>query len=456
MPATNSAAGIPTRSQIEGWETAHLTAAATHWTETAQAWESHFTTIHTGMSRPGGTTWEGAGADSAADTAFGDLVKVRGAADALHSAAEFARNGTDDIDWAKRQATAAITEAEAAGFTVGEDLSVKESAANSLLRVSAARAQQMQDFADEIASRAQTLAAVDKAVAGQITGALAPLETLTFPEDGRQGQEPTVQFVSNEFKLNPQEGDDTDKKPEPKKPHKTDPNRSEDGTYGPGNYGDGKAAAKAALDECERKTHIPLIRQEVRATHPDVNHENGKPQLRYYDALEPTGNPDEYVGIEAKTNPRSLDGKQQTFDNAVTRDRPATATLNGRTITIVDAQVVYPPEGWVPPSQQLGPGAGASAGEATAGPVPKSAVDPGGFGGVEAQGTVPVAAPPATGGAPVTPAPTPTPHFPDWGTHLTPQQLIDSDDPAMRVLGQQLLEQQRQRSGNVYDPDSMA
>ncbi|MFV8137430.1 hypothetical protein ACNQR7_07650 [Mycolicibacterium senegalense] len=445
MPAT-SAAGILTRSQIEGWETTHLTAAATHWAETAQAWESHFTTIHTGMSRPGGTTWEGAGADSAADTAFGDLVKVRGAADALNSAASAARNGADDIDWAKRQATAAITEAEAAGFTVAEDLSVKESAANSLLRVSAARAQQMQDFADEIASRAQTLAAVDKAVAGQITGALAPLETLTFPEDGRQGQEPTVQFVSNEFKLNPQ-GDDTDKKPEPKKPHKTDPNRSEDGTYGPGNYGDGKAAAKAALDERERKTHIPLIRQEVRATHPDVNHENGKPQLRYYDALEPTGNPDEYVGIEAKTNPRSLDGKQQTFDNAVTRDRPATATLNGRTITIVDAQVVYPPEGWVPPSQQLGPGAGASAGESTAGPAP---VHSGGWGGVEAQGTVPVTAAPATGSAPAPSAPV----TPGWGTHLTPQQMIDSGDPALRVAGEEI--RRRRAEQGFIDPDTIA
>lgn len=455
MPATSRGTDTPTRSQIEAWETAHLETAATRWTETAQAWEAHFTTIHDGMLRPGGSRWEGAGADSAADSAWGDLVKVRGAADALRSAAGSARTGADDISWAKRQAVTAITEAEEAGFTVGEDLSVREQNTNSLLRVSESRKQQMQEFADEIASRAKTLAAVDKAVAGQIAEALAPLESLSFPEDGKPG-EPSVQFVSNEFKLNPQQGDDTDKKPEPKKPHKTDPNRSEDGTYGPGNYGDGKAAAKAALDERERKTHIPLIRQEVRATHPDVKHENGKPQLRYYDALEPTGNPDEYIGLEAKTNPRSLDGKQQTFDNAVTRDRPATATLNGRTITIVDAQVVYPPEGWVPPSQQLGPGAGASAGEATAGPVPKSAVDPGGFGGVEAQGTVPVAAPPATGGAPVTPAPTPTPHFPDWGTHLTPQQLIDSDDPAMRVLGQQLLEQQRQRSGNVYDPDSMA
>ncbi|WP_078315392.1 hypothetical protein [Mycobacterium sp. D16Q16] len=448
MPAS-SAAGTPTRSQIEAWETAHLEAAATHWTETAQAWEGHFTTIHTGMSRPGGTAWEGAGADSAADSSWGDVVKVRGAADALHSAAAAARNGADDISWAKRQATAAITEAEQAGFTVGEDLSVKENAAGSLMRVSEARKRQMQEFADEIASRAQTLAAVDKAVAGQITGALAPLEGLSFPEDGKPGHEPTVQLVDHRFKLNPQQGDDSDKKPNPKDPHETDPNRSRDGTYGPGNSGDGKAAEKAALDAREQETGIPIIRQQVRATHPDVRHPDGTPQNRYYDGLQPTGNPDEYIGFEAKTNTESLDPKQQRFDAAVSPERPARAMLNGREIKIVGAQVVYPPEGWVPPSQQLGPGAGASAGEATAGRAP---VDSGSsrFGGTHAEGAVPVAP------TPTPPAPTPTPHFPDWGTHLTPQQLIDSDDPAMRVLGQQLLEQQRQRSGNVYDPDSMA
>lgn len=448
MPAS-SAAGTPTRSQIEAWETAHLEAAATHWTETAQAWEGHFTTIHDGMLRPGGTRWEGAGADSAADTSWGDLVKVRGAADALHSAASAARNGADDIAWAKRQATAAITEAEQAGFTVGEDLSVKEQAANSLMRVSEARQQQMQEFADEIASRAQTLAAVDKSVAGQITDALAPLETLSFPEDGHSAPEPTVQFVDHRFKLNPQDGDDSDKKPNPKDPHPTDPNRSRDGTYGPGNSGDGKAAAKAALDERERKTHIPLIRQEVRATHPDVRHDDGAPQFRYYDALEPTGNPDEYIGIEAKTNPGSLDRKQQTFDAAVSRERPATATLNGRTITIVDAQTVYPPEGWVPPSQQMAPGAGASAGEVTAGPAP---VDAGGWGGVHAEGTVPVG--PAPGGTPAVSVPGGAPVTPNWGTHLTPQQMIDSGDPALRVAGEEI-RRQMQANGQV-DPSGTA
>ncbi|MGV7586335.1 hypothetical protein PJI74_01205 [Mycobacterium kansasii] len=443
MPAT-SAAGIPTRSQIEGWETTHLTAAATHWTETAGAWESHFTTIHTGMSRPGGTTWEGAGADSAADTAFGDLVKVRGAADALHSAASAARNGADDIDWAKRQATAAITEAEEAGFTVAEDLSVKESAANSLLRVSEARQQQMQDFADEIASRAQTLAAVDKAVAGQITGALAPLEGLSFPEDGKPAQEPTVQFVDHRFKLNPQEdgGEDPDDGGE-YKPHPDYPDHKPNGEWGPGNSGlEGHAEAQKAFDARTRDTGIRIERKLIWVYLTDP--ETGKTLRREYDGLEEIpGQPGKYTGLEHKLGKKDPTKHQEHFDDLVRSGIPARGTLNGQPIEVVDAELIRTPR----PDATPPPGAGASAGEAIAGPAP---VGSGGWGGVEAEGTVPVNAAPATGSAPATSAPV----TPSWGTHLTPQEMIDSDDPALRVAGQEI--RRRMAEQGIVDPSGLA
>lgn len=449
MPATNSAAGTPTRSQIEAWETAHLTAAATHWTETAQAWESHFTTIHTGMSRPGGTTWEGAGADSAADTAFGDLVKVRGAADALHSAAGFARNGADDIDWAKRQATAAITEAEAAGFTVAEDLSVKESAANSLLRVSAARAQQMQDFADEIASRAQTLAEVDKAVAGQITGALAPLETLTFPEDGKPSHEPTVQFVDHRFKLNPQDGGEDPDNGGGYTPHPDYPDHKPNGEWGPKNSGvEGDAEAQKAFDEREKKTHIPIERQKIWVYLTDP--ETGRTLRREYDGLEEIpGQPGKYTGLEHKLGNKDPTKHQEKFDGLVRGGIPAKGTLNGQPIEVVDAELIRTPR----PDATPPPGAGASAGEATAGPAP---VDPGGWGGVEAQGTVPVTGPAGSvpGSAPVTSGPGSAPVTPSWGTHLTPQEMIDSDDPALRVAGQEI--RRKMDEQGIVDPSGLA
>ena len=120
------ASGSLTRADIEAWSTEHLDTAATHWSSTAQAWEEHFTTIHSGMTRPGGTTWDGAGADAAAERSWADLVTVRGAADALHSASAHATTGSGDVAWAKRQALNAIVEAEEDGFTVGQDFSVKD------------------------------------------------------------------------------------------------------------------------------------------------------------------------------------------------------------------------------------------------------------------------------------------------------------------------------------------
>lgn len=450
MPATSSAAGTATRSQIEAWETAHLEAAATHWTETAQAWEGHFHTIHDGMLRPGGTAWEGAGADSAADSSWGDVVKVRGAADALHSAASAARNGADDISWAKRQATEAITEAEGAGFTVGEDLSVKENAANSLMRVSEARKRQMQEFADEIASRAQTLAAVDKAVAGQITGALAPLEGLSFPEDGKPGHEPTVQLVDHRFKLNPQDGGEDPDNGGGYTPHPDYPDHKPNGEWGPKNSGvEGDAEAQKAFDEREKKTHIPIERQKIWVYLTDP--ETGKTLRREYDGLEEIpGQPGKYNGLEHKLGNKDPTKHQEKFDGLVRSGIPAKGTLNGQPIEVVDAELIRTPR---PGDATAGAAAEASAVPGGAG-VPKSAVDggAGGFGGVQAEGSVPVS--PAPGSAPVTQAPGTAPVTPSWGTHLTPQEMIDSDDPALRVAGQEI--RRRMDEQGIVDPSGLA
>ncbi|MUL50058.1 hypothetical protein FZI85_29935 [Mycobacterium sp. CBMA293] len=174
------------RSDIEAWGTTHLETAATHWRSAAERWEGHFETIHTGMLRPGGTAWEGAAADAAAERSWGDLVKVRGAGDALYAAAGHATTGADDIAWAKRQVLDAIAEAEESGFTVGQDFSVTDKSSGALMRSTVARQQQAQTFAAEISERVQTLAALDKRVAGKITAALAPLRGMNFGE-------PTVQ-----------------------------------------------------------------------------------------------------------------------------------------------------------------------------------------------------------------------------------------------------------------------
>src|SRR4051794_24870314 len=107
----NVANGAISRSEITSFETEHLNTAATKWTNDAQAWESNFETIHRGTLSPGGTLWEGSGADAAQHRTFADLVKVRGMADNLYTAAAVARNGAEDVSWAKGQALSAIAEA---------------------------------------------------------------------------------------------------------------------------------------------------------------------------------------------------------------------------------------------------------------------------------------------------------------------------------------------------------
>jgi len=176
------------RSWIDGYDVEHLLSAATHWTEMGQLLEYHAEGIYSETLHPGGTRWEGPAADTAADRAWGDVVTARGAADAMYNAAGIARNGADDLMWAKRQAQQSITDAESAGFTVSEDKAVTDTT-SPLMRQSAARQAQQQAFAADIAAKTQALVEMDQQVAAQISAAGAPLQGLSF------GQ-PTVKAVS--------------------------------------------------------------------------------------------------------------------------------------------------------------------------------------------------------------------------------------------------------------------
>lgn len=190
--ANVSRTGAWTRSQIENSQTEHLRTAASSWTSDAHEWENHFEHIHRGTLSPGGTPWEGTAADAAQDGTFADLVKVRGMADHLHSAATAARNGADDIAWAKRQTLDAIAQAQEAGFTVGEDLSVTDHSSLLPAGARAARQAQAEAFAADIHASAENLATIDKAVANQVSTALAPLGNTSF-DDSHDA--PTVQAV---------------------------------------------------------------------------------------------------------------------------------------------------------------------------------------------------------------------------------------------------------------------
>lgn len=169
MPAATRTT-LPNLSQILGWDTEHLSRAATDWSATAEHWEDSFHSMHRGMLAPGGTVWEGQAADAAQERSLADLAKVGGLADTLNDAATVARRGADQLNWLKRQVIDAIEEAREAGFTVAEDLKVTDSGEYNEVRSAAAR-----QHAANIATFATALAVTDKDIAAQITSATAEL-----------------------------------------------------------------------------------------------------------------------------------------------------------------------------------------------------------------------------------------------------------------------------------------
>ncbi|ORV54932.1 hypothetical protein AWC05_13695 [Mycobacterium florentinum] len=76
---------------------------------------------------PGGTVWEGVAAEAAQERAFADLIKVRRLADALHESTAVARRGAETLYSAKQSVLDVAREASAAGYVVGEHLSVTPS-----------------------------------------------------------------------------------------------------------------------------------------------------------------------------------------------------------------------------------------------------------------------------------------------------------------------------------------
>jgi hypothetical protein len=183
-------AGVPSLSQILGWDTEHLYRATTDWVSSAAHWEDSFTSVHLGTLSPGGTAWEGQAAEAAQQRTFGDLVKVRGLADTLQEVAGIARRGADQLDYLKRLAVDAISEAREAGFTVGEDLSVTDPGRFGALCVG-----QAQQYAATIAARATALSIADKENAAKITTTTVELSNHGFAEPPRTG--PRTRWTSN-------------------------------------------------------------------------------------------------------------------------------------------------------------------------------------------------------------------------------------------------------------------
>lgn len=174
------ASHFPSLSQIRAWDTEHLRDAATTWRRTAYQWQESFCELASHMSAPGGTPWEGAASQAAQLRASSDAIKVGEIAVNVQIAATAAANGADDIDAIRRSALRAIEDAESAGFTVGEDLSVTSIHTSLTPAAEVARQAQADALAADIRAKATVLAAADHEVAAKIASAASEVRDVTF------------------------------------------------------------------------------------------------------------------------------------------------------------------------------------------------------------------------------------------------------------------------------------
>ncbi|GAB5014971.1 hypothetical protein [Mycobacterium avium] len=331
-------AGVPGLSALLAWPTDHLTEAATHWETVA---ERSYTLSHQVWRDSVSADWRGQGAEALRTVTHADLQTTSAAVDQLQAAARVARSGVSDLYAARSRVRYAVDDARAAGFEVGEDLSVTDRISGGSAAQRAARQAAAQAFAGDIRQRAAQLLALDQQIAGKITAAIAGIGD-TFPQHppfSTPSQDNHVQAVDNHtFKQDPPP-------PGPHDPHPVYPGRNGLGQYSDGNTGsaDGAAAAEKALQGEEAATGRTLLRQQIRVTVTDP--QTGQPIYRYYDALEPVpGHPGEYTGIEVKSGNATLSPNQRLFDAQVSPQNPATGTLNGQRIEVTDTRELRAPQ----------------------------------------------------------------------------------------------------------------
>ncbi|WP_421876478.1 WXG100 family type VII secretion target [Mycolicibacterium wolinskyi] len=186
------AAGLPSRSEIENWDTDDLTNAAASWRASATESENVFEQHRQNIASPGGTTWEGNAKDAALDRVTADVAVVRTQSGVLREAAAIAENGSQDIQAAQRKAQEAIAHAEADGFSVGEDLTVTDTRRVDVFTM-AARHTATTEHAEDIRWNAEQLAATDALVGERLAAKAVELDGIRF--DG-EGDGSTVQAVS--------------------------------------------------------------------------------------------------------------------------------------------------------------------------------------------------------------------------------------------------------------------
>ena len=198
---------MPTRSQVQSWDTTALDDATQRWRGAAAAAETAFEQHRQNIASPGGTDWEGDAKDAALDRVAADLGVIRRQGDVQRHAADVAARGSEDISAARRAVLDAIAEAEADGFLVGEDLSVTDTREFDPM-TAAARATAAAEHAEYIRWRAEQLVATDALVGQQLQAEALELQGIQFDGEGR-GE--SIQLVDHKTDAG---GPDSDQRPQ--------------------------------------------------------------------------------------------------------------------------------------------------------------------------------------------------------------------------------------------------
>ncbi|SKU86089.1 putative transmembrane protein [Mycobacteroides abscessus subsp. massiliense] len=195
MPAATST--VPTRPQIENWQTSHLDQAAAQLRTIGRESESLFDQHVRNLATPGGTDWAGVSNDAAHSRGQEDLSVVRQQSDLMEQAALVAQRGAADIAGAKTNVLEAIAETEADGFKVAADLSVTDGRSPSGdQRERVSREALGRQHAEFIRFRAMQLAQTDALVGSQLTEKASVLEGIKF--DGQNGgRDGTVRMLDD-------------------------------------------------------------------------------------------------------------------------------------------------------------------------------------------------------------------------------------------------------------------
>lgn len=179
---------VPTLSQIEDASWDYLKTNAAAWRNLVDTWEAAFTEVRDSSVRPGGTEWTGAGAEAFQHHAATDVVKVRGPADMLHTAAAIATRGAETQEANKRLILDAVDDAEREDFRVGEDYSVTDNYTSyTSAAEQTARRQAAQRHSEFITSRVSNLSNNENEISRRLAAATAGLHDLSFPENGAEG-----------------------------------------------------------------------------------------------------------------------------------------------------------------------------------------------------------------------------------------------------------------------------